>query len=147
MDLELTLGIGSIVEDLSKLYQSFRLSYYAMEERILLGRGKLIENVEIRDNHQYITGIFSELNKSMEKAIEILDKDLLITSIDEFKKMLLGNQNISGEEIIDSVNEIFKIYVILIRNNMMEIENKAEFSNVYIKFITKFSFIFYFHSY
>jgi two-component system, response regulator YesN len=129
MDLEVTLGIGSIVEDLSKLYQSFRVAYYAMEERILLGRGKLIENVEIRDNHQYITGVLSELNKSMEKSIEILDKDLLIASVDEFKKMLVENQNISGEEIIDSVNEIFKIYVILVRNNMMEIENKAEFSN------------------
>lgn len=135
MDLEATLGVGSIVESISKLHESFRLSYYAMEERILLGRGKLIEHVEIRDNHQYITRILSELNKSMEKTIEILDKDSLIVSINEFRSRILENQNISGEEIIDSVNEILKIYLILIRNNMMEIENKEEFIsefNIYI---------------
>lgn len=131
--VELTIGLGTAVEDINQLRDSLKTAEWAADERLVKGTGKLIEGVPMQDYSLDSDALLADLNKSMEAALEILDPKGVVSAIDSLKEQVLNKPNISGQEIFHLVMDVFRGYLMLLRNHQFNTEKPEEFyENFYL---------------
>jgi two-component system response regulator YesN len=125
--VEFTIGLGTIVEDIRQLSDSFKMAHLAMEQRLVVGTGKLIEEIKVIDTQPITNRLLAELNKSMEASLEILDKDGVLNSIAELRTSIKSADHFRGAEVFKLVKEACNIYLVLLRNRELILSNNDEF--------------------
>ncbi|HHW01235.1 MAG TPA: response regulator [Thermoanaerobacterales bacterium] len=123
--IEFTIGLGSITDDIDQLKSSMKVAEMAVQQRLIEGTEKLIENVHQKSSTARMDIILSDLMKSLEASMEILDSGGAIEAIEAFKESLL-KENISGHEILRTVISAFNIYLMLLRKHQLNIENAEQ---------------------
>lgn len=124
---EFTIGVGTTVPKIEQLKDSFRTARYAIGQRLLLGTGRLIEDVTVHAEPQRQSSMLAELNKTMGTALEVLDKDAVLNCISDLKKQIVTENILSGQEIISLAHHACEMYLTLLRNNQIQIQYGDEF--------------------
>ena len=127
--IEITIGAGRAEEEIGRQKASFLSAQYAIAERLMIGTGRLIEGVTAADAREISGRILSDLNKSMGAALEILDKEGVLSSVQSFEASLKGALKISGYDAYRLCLEACNIYLTLIRVNRYDIGNPEELSD------------------
>lgn len=121
---EFTIGLGSIVENSQELKFSLSSSKYATDQRLLLGTGGLIEYEEPKTNNKNIEFMLSYMNKSMGAALEILDKEGVLTALNDMQLRIKSIPDISGETIFEMANQIFSMFINNLRNKQIKMDEE-----------------------
>lgn len=122
--IQLTIGLGIAVNNINDLKKSLITAEVAIEQRLIEGTKKLIENVPIQCNSSENDGLLSEFTKNMEAALEFLDPNGVLESIDYIRNKALSTPNIVGHELLNVVKEAFNIYLMLLRKHQFNLENQ-----------------------
>ncbi len=108
--VQVTVGFGDPVEDISQLRRSLQSSRYLIEQRLVAGTGKLLEG-EIKRRLDLADGEwFARFNQKMNTALESLDRQLVRECLEELKADLLKDPQISGHDIIQMCREVCNVY-------------------------------------
>lgn len=123
--LQVTIGCGRCVDGLDKVWHSMQVSIRAVEQRLLIGTKKLIEQSDIDKNADPAFGgrnysladteLFREFNRNMMGALERLDEEQVSLEIDALKEGLLKQEKITGHEILQMTKEVCNIYLLFMR--------------------------------
>ncbi len=124
---EFTICVGTVVEDIQQLKDSFRAARYAVGQRLLLGTGQFIEDVAVHTNSQREVAMLAELNKTMGAALEVLDKAAVLSCIENLEQQTETENLLSGQEIISLAQHVCKMYLTHLRNNQIQIHYGDEF--------------------
>lgn len=124
---EFTVGVGSIVEDVKQLKETFRVARFAVGQRLIEGTGRLIEKVTMNITTQRKNELLAELNKTLGSALEVLDKDSALLSIKSIKEKIEAEKDMCGHEIFSLTKHSCEMYLAHLRNNHIEIQNEEEF--------------------
>ncbi|WP_341877285.1 response regulator [Defluviitalea saccharophila] len=122
--IQFTIGLGIAVDNINDLRKSVITAEAAMEQRLIEGTNKLIENAPFQGNNTENDVLLSEFTKNMEAALEFLDPYGVLESIDYIQNKVLNNPNISGHELLNVVKEAFNIYLMLLRKHQFNVENQ-----------------------
>lgn len=115
-----TIGMGTAVEDIKQLKDTYEEARYAIMQRLLLGTGKFIEDGAKRlEAPERGNALLAELNKTMGAAIEVLDKDSVLNCITHLKEQIKSAQNLNGEIIFTVVEQTCEMYLLHLRNNQI----------------------------
>jgi len=125
--IEFTFGIGTAVGDINQLKASLKAAESAVEQRLIEGTEKLIENVPVQDPSAGGDALLADLTKSMEAALEVLDSKGVVAAIDLLKERALNKPDVSGQEVLHLVMDACSIYLMLLRNHQFHIENAEQF--------------------
>lgn len=129
--MELTLGLGTSALDINGLRNSHNEAEASIYQRLIIGTGRLIEDVPILDTLIDNDELLSGLSKKMERAIEILDPNGVIMLIDSLKNEVMSKPNKSGQGVINLVKNICSIYIMLLRNYKFSMEEAEQFYEVF----------------
>ena len=123
--LHITIGCGYTVRQLNKIRTSLQMAVRAVEQRLIVGTEKIIEENDLRREtvsetagHKYSladTELFREFNRNMMTALERLDEQQVSWEIDNLKEKLLLVENITGHEILQMTKEVCNIYLLYMR--------------------------------
>lgn len=124
---EFTIGAGMTVEDVSLLKESFRSARYAVNQRLLLGTGRFIEEYAVQLHPQQEGAMLAEMNRTMGAALEVLDRDAVLSRIDSLKQQIIAENVLSGQEIISVAHHVCEMYLTHLRNNQIQVHYADEF--------------------
>lgn len=125
--IELTIGLGTIAMDLNDLVSSHNNAESSIGQRLIIGTGRLIEDIPIQDTLTDKDELLSNFTRNMEKAIEILNSDGVIQAIDLLKNEVLSKPNLSGQGVINLVRNVCSIYILLLRNYKLNMDDQDVF--------------------
>ena len=135
--VEFTIGIGSFIEDTAQLAHSFKTAQIAIEQRFLIGKGKLIDEIKIIDTQHITNKLLAELNKSMGVALEVLDKEGVLKSIAFLRTSIQEMPDLSGVEIIKLARETCKIYLTLLQSNQLALGDADRFYENFSLYVSR----------
>jgi len=124
---EFTIGIGPSCEDIRSIKNSFKLAMDAVGQRLLLGTGRVIEDIVTSDTSQLQARVIANLNKSMGCAIELMDYRALLSSIDAFYNEVIAHKEFSGIDILLLTEQACDMYLSHLRNNGIPVNYGDEF--------------------
>lgn len=126
-----TIGAGTGIDSLDKLRQSLKTSRWMVQQRLLAGTGKVIEDQEKTSSNLTDSDIFHDFNREITKALESLDNEQVILLIEKLKCQLLGYEYISGHELLQMTKEVCNLYLFHMRNRKIAIDNEPTFMESY----------------
>lgn len=136
-EAEFTIGLGSVIEQIREIDRSFKLAQGAMEQRLIVGTGKLIDEIKVIDM-QPITGrLLAELNRTMGAALEVLDKEGVLSSIASLHTSIKEASLFSGTEAFKLAKETCSMYLTLLRNNQLLLSESDELYNKFCLYANK----------
>ena len=127
--VEFTIGLGNVVENIRQLGSSFRIAQIAMEQRLLVGTGKLIDEIHVADTTHSTSILLAELSKSMRAGLEILDKDQVLKNITFLLTSIKEISDLSGIEALKVAKETYSMYLTILRNNQLILNDSNECYN------------------
>lgn len=117
--VKFTIGIGTAVEDIHKLHWSSRFAEMALEQRLMSGTGKIIEEITIKNQNIAESPIFFEFNKSLTEAFERMDSIKAKASVCMLKDHLFRQTDLTGHDLIQAAEEVCNIFISCMRNNQI----------------------------
>lgn len=127
--MEITIGVGNVEESIDHLKDSFASAMLAVEERLIKGTGILIEGVETINARQFSSRILSEINKEMEEALDVLNKERVISLLQCLKDEISAEPNICGCDAFKLCLDVCHMYLDLLRFNQLDIGDREEFAD------------------
>lgn len=124
---EFTIAAGTVVEDVKQLKDTFRAARFGIAQRIISGTGIFIEEGTVKAESQMESALLAELNKKMGTAIELLDKNSVLSCIDSLKIQIKTEKYLKGQEIFSLTRHICEMYLTHLRNNEIPIQYGEEF--------------------
>ncbi|MDO4787633.1 MAG: response regulator [Johnsonella sp.] len=110
-DLAVSIAAGIAVDQMELLEHSLKNASRLIEERLILGSDRIIEGEIRRGNEIASSALFEELNRSLMKALESLDKSRVLEVLRKLRQDLLGMEEISGYEILQMTKEVCNLYI------------------------------------
>lgn len=129
--MEVTIGAGKCCDKLEQLRQSIQSSRWMVQQRLVVGTGKVIEELSKTSSNITESDIFYNFNLDITKAFESLDELQAMQMIDRLKEQLLCHENISGYELIQMSKEVCNLYLFHMRSRKITIDNEAAFMEIY----------------
>ncbi|WP_410512857.1 response regulator [Paenibacillus sp. BR2-3] len=114
-----TIGVGTAVEDIRQLKDTYEEARYTIMQRLVLGAGKFIEDGAKQKGLHRGDALLAELNKSMGAAVEVLDKEAVLNCIAHLKEQIKSAENLNGEIIYSVVEHTCEMYLFHLRNNQI----------------------------
>ncbi|MGG0717977.1 response regulator [Robertmurraya massiliosenegalensis] len=124
-----TVGAGSALEDINRLQDTYKEARLGIMQRLVLGPGKLIEDIIPTKTSQKANKLLAELNKPMGVAIEVLDKDSLLNWIENLKVQVKSYEELQGETIFSIVEQVWEMYLLHLRNHQLNIHLDEKFND------------------
>lgn len=118
--MEITIGVGKIGETIGQLKDSCISATLAIEERLIRGTGIIIEGIETFDVHQISSKILSEINKQMGEALEVLDKERVLSTLEYLKDEIKAEPDIGGSDVFRLCQEASHLYLNLLRFKQLD---------------------------
>lgn len=125
--IEFTIGLGVAVKDINELENSLSAAEAAVEQRLIEGTEKIIENIQFKNYKD--TSLIINLTNSLEKSIEVLDLNGVTKACESLKEKLNKNSNILGYELFYFVKEAFNIYLLLLKKYQLNIKDIEQINN------------------
>ncbi|MEG2452631.1 MAG: response regulator [Clostridium sp.] len=129
--MDVTIGAGKSCDRLEQLRQSLQSSKWMVQQRLVAGTGKVIEEIPKTSSDIVDSDIFYNFNQNITKALESLDNHQVMQLIDGLKAQLIGYDNISGYEVLQMSKEVCNIYLFHMRNKKVSIDNESSFMESY----------------
>lgn len=121
-DCMVTMALGRACEDIGELELSLRHARILIEERLVVGTGKLLEGEIAARKSFNESDAFAEFNKNMSQALESLDVFQVREAMIQLKKNMLSTHEISGHDILQMTKEVCNLYLFFMRNYKLWIE-------------------------
>lgn len=118
-NVEFTIGSGLTVTDISQIRESYQCAKISVDERIVKGTGKFLEQVEIVDTRKQVDLLLANFNRIIDVALEVLDKESIIAGIKDLRVGIKREEKINGTEILRLVTEAIHIYIIVLRKHQL----------------------------
>lgn len=128
-NIDITIGLGTVEEDIKKIDNSFKASVWAYEQRLIVGTNRVIEGEVVILNQLADSKLFYEFNKAMTIALERLDKDAVVDSIRFLRDGLKNRGETSGHEVLQMTKEVCNLFLFTMRNNKFVIDDGESFFN------------------
>lgn len=125
--MEITIGLGTIEEDIQRIDTSYKAAVWAYEQRLILGTNRVIEGGAVASNQLTDSQLFYDFNKSMSTALERLDKEAVIEAIRYLREGLKKREETNGHELLQMTKEVCNLYIMTMRNNKFLIEEGDTF--------------------
>lgn len=117
-ELLVTVGIGNVQTSLENISQSNDEAKEALTDRILTGGGKISQYCsEFHTKKSVETIISFEKRRKLIDLIEIFDDIEIKNWIDDVERNIVYEQNISGQFVLDTLNEIVEIILFGLKNH------------------------------
>lgn len=129
--MEVTIGAGTCCDSLDELRQSLKTSRFMVQQRLVSGTGKVIEDAVKVQSNLTDSEIFFRFNQEFTKALESLDSDQAVRLIGGLKTELLKQKGISGHELLQMSKEVCNIYLFHMRSGKIVIDNESGFMEAY----------------
>jgi two-component system response regulator YesN len=126
-NLEVTVGLGTVVEDIREIDSSLKSAAWAYEQRLVMGTNRVIDEEPSESNQLSESKLFYDFNKEMNTALERLDKEAVIAAIRFLKEGLRNRKETSGHEIIQMTKEVCNLLLFAMRNQKFPIEDGDRF--------------------
>lgn len=120
-DFAVTIALGKSCGELSDLEASLETARWNIEERLILGTGKLYEN-EVLEKPQGQFTEFSEFSRQFSLALESLEVFPVRDCLRHLKEQLLAEEGISGHEILQTAKEVIGFYVFSMKKYQIELD-------------------------
>ena len=125
--LEFTIGAGVVVENVNQLKDSFVTACYAIGQRLLVGTDRLIEDQTVHTAPEKASAMLADLNKTMSVALEVLDKNAVLSGITDLKAQIMAENLLNGQEIFSLSQHVCDMYLTQLRNNQIQLHHGEEF--------------------
>jgi len=122
--LEVSMGLGVVVEDSKNLRSSCMSALSAIGTRFFTGTGKLIEGVPDTEISPVTTLLSAEESKRVEQAAEVLDVAGARAVIARIKNTAKNLHAADGVQILPSVINLFSLFLYQLRSNQFEVEDE-----------------------
>lgn len=126
-NLESTVGLGTVIEDIQKIDDSLKAGVWAYEQRLIFGTNRVIEGEVVISNQLAHSKLFYDFNKAMNAALERLDKEAVVESIRFLREGLKNRVETSGHEVLQMTKEVCNLFLISMRNNKFLVEDGDTF--------------------
>ena len=130
--MEITIAIGEPY-NIADIKKSFRDAEEKLMQRIVNGRGNIIEFYNKEDYAKLSDTVLSDFSKNMANAVEILDEKLIFESVSVLKSTLKSQNNINGLELFNISTEAVNIFLMLLRNYQFNTEKTKAIQEKCIK--------------
>lgn len=120
--LEVTVGLGTVEDDIQKIYNSLKAAIWAYEQRLVVGTNRVIEGVIVKSNQLADSKLFYDFNHDMNLALERLDKEAVITAIRFLREGLKARTETTGHEVLQMTKEVCNLFLFSMRNHKFPIE-------------------------
>ena len=109
--VEFTIGLGRTVKEAEELADSMAAARLAVEERLIEGRGRMLEDVPPESGVPR-QALLNRYTKLVDHGIEILDGETLRLSREGLRAGILAVPRICGREILELVLDAGKIFTL-----------------------------------
>lgn len=121
-NLSVTLALGEGVGSLSEISNSLKNARLLIEERLLVGTGKLMEG-RIDSGESFADSeIFAKFNDRISHTLESLDSFAVREELIYLKRKMLAAKEISGHEILQMTKEICNQYLFFMKKYRLPVE-------------------------
>lgn len=121
-DIAVTMALGTVCKSLEELGGSLKNARLWIEERLMIGTGKLLEGEFTRQGDFSESSLFAEFNQKMSKALESLEVFPVRDAMIELKDGMLARSGITGHEILQMTKEVCNLYLFFMKNYRIRIE-------------------------
>lgn len=121
-DFSVTLALGSVSETIEGLEASLKNARFLIEERLVLGTGKLLEGDFFPEDSFAKSKEFVEFNRRMSQALESLEVFAVRDAIMDLKMKMLAAEGITGHDFLQMAKEIGNHYLFFMKNYRISIE-------------------------
>lgn len=126
-EMEVTIGLGKRVEAINGLHESFETATWSIEERIVKGTRRIIEDGIPVDNNLTNSELLHSFNTLFLRAVEKLNTQEVIKTLNSLKSNLKDQSTLNGHQVLHVIKEICSLYVFTMRKNKLPIENGDSF--------------------
>lgn len=117
--IQLTIGLGCMVEELSQLEQSLKSAEWAVYQRVIEGTGKFVESSKCTSNLSELGNFAGDINKTIESGVEILDDQFIEKEIDVLKNQLMQRKDLSGHAVFNLIIMAYSGYLMQLGNQQL----------------------------
>ena len=125
--LEVTMGLGTVENDIHMIDNSYKAAILAYEQRLVLGTNRVIEGAITTSNNLVESSLFHDFNKDMKAALERLDKEAVTSAIHYIREGLRNRPETSGHELLQMTKEICNLFLFTMRYNKFPIDGGDNF--------------------
>ncbi len=125
--LEVTIGLGGPVAYVTQLPESLKSSYYALQQRLLHGTGKVLELEADTAESLADSPVFYEFNRNFTANLNNLDLESVLKNMETLKRNLLERPETTGHEILQMTKEVCNVYLLSMRTNKIAVPNADYF--------------------
>lgn len=126
-DLDLTLGLGIVVNRIEELGLSLCSAQRIIEDRILQGSNKILYGIGEISRKDLSNMIAHEFCGSVSIAFHTSDVSVFTKSINKIKLNILCNSKYSGSEILQALRLVLNIYIVEMIQIGKPIYNSSDF--------------------
>ena len=142
-NLDITIGLGVAADSADFLFDSFKTSKRAIENRLFEGTNRLIEAKIPEKSKVPYSRMFEEFNKVFVKSVEGLDEDGVLHALWDLQKEM--QDNVTGYEVLQMSKEAVNLMLFTIKRRhhvfaeegedyfnqfCRKIENQSSFNSV-----------------
>lgn len=120
---ELTIALGKAVTQPEQLVLSLHSAENVCAQRLVDGTGKVLEDASHPELPYESDSLLAELNRELETALEILDRDAVSAALDRFRKAALAAPGVSGQKLISLALDACHTYLVVLRKHHIHVEN------------------------
>lgn len=131
VDMDCTIGLGTIQEDVSNIYDSLRTAILAYEQRLVYGTNRVIEYDFSSSSNLVNSDLFYEFNKEMNGALERLDIQGVNNAIRYLREEIKKRPDTSGHEVLQMTKEVCNVFLFFMRKNKLAIEGEDSFLDTF----------------
>lgn len=125
--VEITIGLGTVVEEIVMLKESYKRSEYALQQRLLFGANRVLEFDRDLTTSISDSPLFYTFNQSFTVNVSNLDIKAVTKDLEALKKNLLERSETTGHEILQMAKEVCNVYLLSMRSNKITLFNVGNF--------------------
>ena len=125
--LEVTMGLGTVENDIHMIDNSYKAAILAYEQRLVLGTNRVIEGAITTSNNLVESSLFHDFNKDMKAALERLDKEAVTSAIHYIREGLRNRPETSGHELLQMTKEICNLFLFTMHYNKFPVDGGDNF--------------------
>ncbi len=124
---EISMGLGIAVHSSEEISKSFDTAIVAVEERLILGTGKLLDGFE-KEPVLFEEKLLERYARNIGYALETLNRDAMEKEVDGLYHAVRENSRAHGWEILELVNSAASLFVMI-----LDIKDKPEYLKAFRK--------------
>lgn len=110
-DIQITIGVGSLLESISKINTSVKTARLAIAQRLVCGTNQVIYGDDINFDTEIFKNFLQQFDKEFYRALEMQDILEVKKVIENLRESVLSKEDITGYEIIQLSKQVVNSYI------------------------------------